>query len=362
MSNDSNPYGGAGGGYATTVQFGKRPASEPQAAAANGPAGGPATEIIKDTTTAGFAGDVIRESRQQPVLVDFWAPWCGPCKQLTPALEKAVRAAGGKVKLVKMNIDEHPSIAGQLGIQSIPAVIAFKNGQPVDGFMGAIPESQIRDFLEKVIGKGAGAELADALAAATEALAAGDRQTAADIYSAVLEQTPDSAEAAAGLADLLFESGDAETARGVLGRVPADKQDSPAVAAVRAKIEAGGRCSSAWQSGRIRGPARQGSERSRGAVRPCGDPECARQTCRGGGQFAGHLQGRPHLARGRRAAAIAAVLRRMGCDRRSHVGQPPQAVVAAVLVTPGPGSPCLPCGRDSPLHIDYDVLWFWIRR
>ena len=237
MNNDSNPYGGAGGGYATTVQFGKRPASEPQTAAANGPAGGPATEIIKETTTAGFAGDVIRELRQQPVLVDFWAPWCGPCKQLTPALEKAVRAAGGKVKLVKMNIDEHPSIAGQLGIQSIPAVIAFKNGQPVDGFMGAIPESQIRDFLEKVIGKGAGAELADALAAATEALAAGDRQTAADIYSGVLEQTPDSAEAAAGLADLLFESGDAETARGVLGRVPADKQDSPAVAAVRAKIK-----------------------------------------------------------------------------------------------------------------------------
>ena len=174
MNNDSNPYGGAGGGYATTVQFGKRPASEPQTAAANGPTGSPATEIIKETTTAGFAGDVIRELRQQPVLVDFWAPWCGPCKQLTPALEKAVRAAGGKVKLVKMNIDEHPSIAGQLGIQSIPAVIAFKNGQPVDGFMGAIPESQIRDFLEKVIGKGAGAELADALAAAAEALAAGD--------------------------------------------------------------------------------------------------------------------------------------------------------------------------------------------
>ena len=100
------------------------------------PAAGGA-DLIKDTTTAGFAADVIRESRQQPVLVDFWAPWCGPCKQLTPALEKAVRAAGGKVKLVKMNIDDHPSIAGQLGIQSIPAVIAFKNGQPVDGFMGA---------------------------------------------------------------------------------------------------------------------------------------------------------------------------------------------------------------------------------
>jgi putative thioredoxin len=240
MSNDSNPYGG---GYATTVQYGGQPARpETEQPAKNGrgelgPVGGPTTEIIKETTTAGFAADVIRESRQQPVLVDFWAPWCGPCKQLTPALEKAVHAAGGKVKLVKMNIEDHPSIAGQLGIQSIPAVIAFKNGQPVDGFMGAIPESQIREFLEKVIGKGAGAELTDALAAAAEARAAGDTQTAADIYSAVLEQTPDSADAAAGLADLLFESGDAGTARDVLARLPEDKQDGPAVAAVRAKIK-----------------------------------------------------------------------------------------------------------------------------
>jgi putative thioredoxin len=242
MSNDSNPYGGTSGGYATTVQYGGQPARpEVERPAGNGTGElapvGASTEIIKETTTAGFAADVIRESRQQPVLVDFWAPWCGPCKQLTPALEKAVRAAGGKIKLVKMNIDDHPSIAGQLGIQSIPAVIAFKNGQPVDGFMGAIPESQIREFLEKVIGKGAGAELADALAAAAEARAAGDTQTAADIYSGVLEQTPDSADAAAGLADLLFEGGDTETARAVLAQLPADKQDGPAVAAVRAKIK-----------------------------------------------------------------------------------------------------------------------------
>jgi putative thioredoxin len=239
MSNGQNPYGTAAGGY--TVQFGGEPA-RPAAASPNGPAGdtvlAPSSgDVIKDTTTAAFTADVIRESRQQPVLVDFWAPWCGPCKQLTPALEKAVRAAGGKVKLVKMNIDEHPSIAGQLGIQSIPAVIAFKNGQPVDGFMGAIPESQIAEFLKRVIGKGAGAEIADALAAATEARAAGDVQTAADIYSALLEQAPDNADAAAGLADLLFETGDEETARAVLGRVPEDKQDAPAVAAVRAKIK-----------------------------------------------------------------------------------------------------------------------------
>src|SRR5262244_3766278 len=109
-----------------------------------------AADVVKDTTTQGFMKDVIEESKRQPVLVDFWAPWCGPCKQLTPVLEKAVKAAKGKVKLVKMNIDEHPSIAAQMGIQSIPAVIAFVNGQPADGFMGALPEGQVVAFLEKI--------------------------------------------------------------------------------------------------------------------------------------------------------------------------------------------------------------------
>lgn len=237
MSNGQNPYGGLGGGYTTTVRYGAEPAQNAAGDSLALSPGQPPADLIKDTTTAAFATDVIRESRQQPVLVDFWAPWCGPCKQLTPVLEKAVRAAGGKVKLVKMNIDDHPSVAGQLGIQSIPAVIAFKNGQPVDGFMGAIPESQISEFLKRVIGKDAGAEIAEALAAAAEARAAGDAQTAADIYSALLEQSPDNADAAAAFADLLFEAGDQETARAMLGRVPADKQDAPAVVAVRAKIK-----------------------------------------------------------------------------------------------------------------------------
>src|SRR3974377_616977 len=109
-----------------------------------------AESVVKETTTQGFIKDVIEASKKQPVLVDFWAPWCGPCKQLTPILEKAVRAAKGKVKLVKMNIDEHPAIPGQMGIQSIPAVIAFVGGQPADGFMGAIPESQVNAFIEKL--------------------------------------------------------------------------------------------------------------------------------------------------------------------------------------------------------------------
>src|SRR5712675_1811113 len=124
--------------------------------------------LIKETTTQAFVKDVIEESRRQPVLVDFWAPWCGPCRQLTPILEKAVRAAKGKVKLTKMNIDEHPAIPGQMGIQSIPAVIAFSNGQPVDGFMGALPESQVVAFLERLTKGKAGADEPDLLKLAGE--------------------------------------------------------------------------------------------------------------------------------------------------------------------------------------------------
>ncbi|MGB3867013.1 MAG: thioredoxin, partial [Xanthobacteraceae bacterium] len=148
-----------------------------------------AADLIKDTTTQTFMKDVIEESKRQPVLIDFWAPWCGPCKQLTPILEKAVRAARGKVKLVKMNIDEHPAIPGQMGIQSIPAVIAFVNGQPADGFMGALPESQVTAFITKLtagIPDGAG-DIADLLAEADEAVAAGDPATAAAIYAEVLK-------------------------------------------------------------------------------------------------------------------------------------------------------------------------------
>jgi putative thioredoxin len=148
-----------------------------------------------------------------------------------------VQAAAGRVRLVKMNIDEHPAIAGQLGIQSIPAVIAFKDGQPVDGFMGAIPESQIRDFVDKVAGKGDGqGQIADALAAAAEARDAGDLQSAAQIYDAILAQAPDNADAIAGLADILFQAGDSAAAQEVLARVPEDKKDVPAIAAVRAKL------------------------------------------------------------------------------------------------------------------------------
>src|SRR5690348_10573485 len=151
-------------------------------------AGAAADSFVKDTTTQSFMKDVIEESKRQPVLVDFWAPWCGPCRQLTPVLEKTVRAAKGKVKLVKMNIDDHPAIPGQMGIQSIPAVIAFVNGQPADGFMGAVPETQVIAFLERLTKDRIGGDAKDSLAAADAALAAGDAAGAAELYAQILAE------------------------------------------------------------------------------------------------------------------------------------------------------------------------------
>lgn len=228
MSNENNPYASAGGQYSASVQYG----SAPNGSAAE--AG--VSAAVKAVTTASFTADVIQESRKQPVLVDFWAPWCGPCKQLAPVLEKVVQASGGKVKLVKMNIDEHPSIAGQLGIQSIPAVIAFKNGQPVDGFMGAVPESQIQEFITRIAGKGAGPQIAETLAAAAKAREAGDLQASANLYDTVLADQPDNIDALGGLADILFEAGDRAAVDELLAGVPDDKKDAPAIAGVRAKI------------------------------------------------------------------------------------------------------------------------------
>src|ERR671916_481808 len=193
--------------------------------------------LIKDTTTAGFRQDVIAESMTQPVLVDFWAPWCGPCKQLTPVIEKAVKAAGGKVKLVKMNIDEHPQISGQLGIQSIPAVIAFQRGQPIDGFMGALPESQVKGFIERLVGPAGPSAAEDLLAEAEAAAAAGDATGAAELYAAVLAQEPENAGAIGALAKLHLDLGDIEGAKRFLAMAPAGKENDPAIAGARAAIE-----------------------------------------------------------------------------------------------------------------------------
>jgi putative thioredoxin len=193
--------------------------------------------FIKDTTTQTFVKDVIEESRRQPVLVDFWAPWCGPCKQLTPVLEKSVKAAKGKVKLVKMNIDEHPAIPGQMGIQSIPAVIAFVNGQPADGFMGALPESQVVAFLERLTKDRIGGEAQDLLKAADTALAEGDAAGAADLYAQILAEEPDNVAALAGLVRCHVETGAIDQAKQTLAMVPEAKRNDSVVAAARAALE-----------------------------------------------------------------------------------------------------------------------------
>jgi putative thioredoxin len=204
----------------------------------SGPTPQPAPDLIKETTTQTFVKDVIEESKRQPVLIDFWAPWCGPCRQLTPILEKVVRAAKGKVKLVKMNIDEHPSIPGQMGIQSIPAVIAFVNGQPADGFMGAVPESQVAAFINKLTAAMPGEpNVVEILKEAEVALAEGDPATAASIYAEVLGQDSTNIAALAGLARCYATTGALDQAKKTLAMVPESKRGDAAVKAVQASID-----------------------------------------------------------------------------------------------------------------------------
>jgi putative thioredoxin len=203
------------------------------------PNSGTAPGLVKDTTTANFQKDVLEESRHQPVLVDFWAPWCGPCKQLQPIIERVVAEGNGRVKLVKLNIDDHPSIPGQLGIQSIPAVIAFVGGRPVDGFMGAVPESQVRAFIDKVAGPAVdagAAEIEAALEDAKAALAAGDIATAADIYGAVMQADPENVAALAGMAECMIAAGQWERARDLVAQLPPEQAKDPAIAALAARL------------------------------------------------------------------------------------------------------------------------------
>ena len=193
--------------------------------------------LIKDTTTQAFVKDVIEESKHQPVLVDFWAPWCGPCKQLTPVLEKAVRDAKGKVKLVKMDIDKHPEIPGQMGIQSIPAVIAFADGQPADGFLGALPEGQVVAFLERLTKDKISGDEPDLLKEAEAALAAGKTADAANLFGQLLAKDGGNIAALAGLARCYVTTGALEQAKQTLAMVPEAKRNDPAVAAARAALE-----------------------------------------------------------------------------------------------------------------------------
>jgi putative thioredoxin len=201
-------------------------------------AGAPPSDLIKDSDTRTFVTDVIEASRRVPVLVDFWAPWCGPCKQLTPTLEKVVRQANGKVRLVKVNIDENQQLAGQMRIQSIPAVFAFVNGQPVDGFMGALPEGQIKQFIDRLGGQGSVAEEIEAAAEEGRvALEQKDYQTAAQIFASILQVDREHAGALAGLARCQIETGDTANAQATLALVPPAKASSPEVLSARAALE-----------------------------------------------------------------------------------------------------------------------------
>jgi len=207
-----------------------------------GPAPGAAAAdaAIKDGSTATFMADVIDASAEAAIVVDFWAPWCGPCKQLGPALEKAVKDAKGAVRLVKINVDENPELAQQMRIQSIPAVYAFKDGRPVDGFVGALPDAQVKQFVQRLAALGGGAAaspIADALALAKEANAAGDAARAANIWTQVLEHEPQNLEALVGLARAALAKKDLARAKALVERVPADHASHADVAAVKTALE-----------------------------------------------------------------------------------------------------------------------------
>lgn len=198
-------------------------------------------DLIKDTTEATFMADVVDASQTVPVIVDFWAPWCGPCKTLGPMLEDAVRAAKGAVKMVKVNVDEAQNIAGQLQIQSIPTVYAFFKGQPVDGFQGALPQSEIKAFVDRVVkaggGEAPGDTLADAVAAAEEMLAEGAATDAAQTFAAILEEDPMNAPAYGGMVRSHIAMGALDQAEALLNGAPIEISKAPELEAAHAQLQ-----------------------------------------------------------------------------------------------------------------------------
>ncbi len=222
---------------ATAQPFGSSPTASPGASLSASPKAAP----VKDVTTATFMKDVIEASREAVIVVDFWAPWCGPCKTLGPLLEKAVAETKGAVRMVKINVDENQQLAAQMRIQSIPAVYAFLDGRPVDGFVGALPDSQVKAFVKKLagmVGGPAGGEmLAEAVNQAKAALTAGDAQTAAAIFAQILQADPENVEALAGLGRCFLTSGDVDKAKQVLAEIPADKAGHADVVALKSGID-----------------------------------------------------------------------------------------------------------------------------
>jgi len=242
----------------TSILDGANPVSGPNS---TGPARSQAAPYI-DSSTATFQTDVIEQSQNGPVLVDFWAPWCGPCRQLGPLVEKVVAETGGRVRLVKINIDENQALAGQMGVRSIPAVFAFSGGKPVDGFMGALPESEVRAFVKKVLDAapdtGAGtegdmnAQIAKVVEAAGQALALGDLKKAGELYMMVLGQLPQHVEALLGLVNTFIKSGTIEQARQTLELVPEGERQSDAYAAAKAGIALAEEADKLDDTGKIR--------------------------------------------------------------------------------------------------------------
>lgn len=247
MNGNENQYGGFGGQMSGGVDYSS--GSGPEDSASNSAVdsrsaavaglldlGQSAPEPVRDISTAEFREEVITASATRPVLVDFWAPWCGPCKQLAPALESAVKKAGGKVKLVKMNIDENPEIAGQMGIQSIPAVVAFVGGQPKDAFMGAKPEAEIERFISKLVGPSGPSKLEQVLEQASELLTEGATEEAAQLYGAILAQQPDNPDALAGYGMALLKAGQTEEARKIVDDIR-NHQNHSGLLSLRAAID-----------------------------------------------------------------------------------------------------------------------------